>query len=400
MRQVATEILSQLNYAHNRHAKRLQVFNGILYYSSGASHTILGHTSRMGITISHTNILRILEELSKDEAKKLEAVGRDPGRGLDLVFDNVQTYAKQWEMRIGRESAMKVGMAATAVEIDSFDPEAVNLGKRRQLIHEGKGKKMTLTTERVLKLLNADHARTVGALHWLQILATYVPQLEEHKGYIREMFRTRPSMNIRLDKDGVRRTIIHPLATSAKGETAVKELKEGLVDFLEQMGQTPDNYQQRIVLAGGDGLTFEQMGNLKNMAQTQDGPFKSFEILQPYLQLWHTEWTDLCRLLWLISERTGQQIRQRSGTARPRLASSDQRTWRRLITIPDHTTSTGCLTYGFWTVGGENVLLVSQILLLTPLSACSSRPRTCGRTSKISIARTESLAPKNFLTWR
>lgn len=250
----------------------------------------------MAITTSYNNILTTLAELSKDEAKKLEAIGRDPERGLDLVFDNVQTYAKQWEMRIGRENAMKVGMAATAVEIENFSPDAVNLEMRRQLIHEGKEKKMALTAEHVLKLLNARHAEIVGGLHWLQILTTYIPQLEGHKDYVRDMFRTKPPMNMRLDRDGVRRTVLHPLATSGKSETAIKELKDGLVDFLGQMGQTPDHYQQRIILAGGDGLTFEQMGNLKRMAQTQDGPFKTFEILQPYLQLWHTEWTDLCRL--------------------------------------------------------------------------------------------------------
>ena len=294
--QMSTEVLCQINYVHNRYAKRLQIFNGILYYSSGASQTILGHTSRTGITTSYTNILQTLEELSKDEAKKLKAIGRDPDRGLDLVFDNVQTYAKQWEMRIGRENVMKVGMAATAVEIIDFNPEAVRLGKRRQLIHEGREKKKALTVEGVCELLNMDHTRIVGALHWLQILIAYIPQLEGYKGYVREMFRKKPPANIRLDKDGVHRSIIHPLATSGKSETAVRELKDGLIDFLEQMGQTPDDYQQRIILAGGDGLTFEQMGNLKRLMQTQDGPFKTFEILQPYLQLWHTEWTDLCRL--------------------------------------------------------------------------------------------------------
>lgn len=150
----------------------------------------------MGITTSYNNILATLEELSKDEAKRLEVIGRDSTRGLDLVFDNVQTYAKQWEMRIGRENVMKVGMAATAVEIDGFNPEAVNLNKRRQLVHEGKEKKKGLTAEHLLKLLNVDHARTTGALHWLQILTTYVQQLEAYKGDVREMFRKKSIANM------------------------------------------------------------------------------------------------------------------------------------------------------------------------------------------------------------
>lgn len=250
----------------------------------------------MGITTSYSNILWTLEELSKDEAKKLKAIGTDTRHGLDLVFDNVQTYAKQWEARIGRDNAMKVGMAATAVEINNFNPEAVKLENRRQLVCEGKQKKMALTVEGILKLMNAEHAQIVGALHWLQILTTYIPQLEQYQCNVREMFRTKPPANMRLDRNGVHKTAVHPLATSGKSETAVKELKDGLVDFLEQMGQTPEDYEQRVILAGGDGLTFEQMLNLKRISQTQDGPFKTFEILQPYLQLWHTEWTDLCRL--------------------------------------------------------------------------------------------------------
>ena len=199
---------------HNHNAKRLQVFNRILYYSSGALHTILSYTSRMGITISYNNILSTLKDLSKDEAKKLEELGRDPTCGLDLVFDNVQTYTKQWEMRIGHKSVMKVGMAATAVEINGFNPGAVDLKKQCQLICEGK-MKMALTTEDICVFLNKDHAQVVGALHWLQILTTYIPQLEIYKGNIQEMFWTNPPATMQLDLDGVHKTIIHPLATSS-----------------------------------------------------------------------------------------------------------------------------------------------------------------------------------------
>ena len=314
----------------------------------------------MGITTSYTNILQTLEELSKDEAKKLEVIGRDADRGLDLVFDNVQTYAKQWEMRIGRDNAMKVGMAATAVEISNFNRDAVKLENRRQLIREGKEKKMALTVEGVLELLNVDHARTVGALHWLQILIAYIPQLEQYKGHVREMFRTKPPANMRLDRNGVHRTVVHPLATSGKCETAVKELKDGLVDFLEQMGQTPDDYRHHIILAGGDGLTFKQMGNLKRIMQTQDGPFKTFEILQPYLQLWHTEWTDLCRLFVAHFGEDRSTDPSKLGVVRQRLASSDQRTWQSWIITLRHTTSTGCLMHGFLIAGGKYSLVFSR----------------------------------------
>lgn len=289
-------MLSQVNYARNRNAKRLQVFNGILLLANGATQTVLDYASRLCLTPSYNNVFDILKLLSEDEAQKVKAIGRDHERGLDLTFDNVQTYAKQWEMRIGRENVMRVGMAGTAVELVGFNQQAVDLGRRHQLINEGKPKKMLLKAKDLIGLLNAPHNRTVGALHWLQILTTYVPQLETYKGYVREKFRTEPPASMRLDKDGVHKTVVHPLATSAKNETSSTDLRDGLVDFLEQIGQTPDDHHPRITFVGGDGLTFEQLGNLKRMTQFQDGPFKNFEIIQPYLQLWHTEWTDLSRL--------------------------------------------------------------------------------------------------------
>lgn len=294
--QVATQVLCQINYARNRNAKRLQVFNGILFLVNGATQTVLDYSSRMCITPSYNNILNTLKELSEDEARKVKAIGRDRKLGLDLTFDNVQSYRKEWEPRIGRENQMRVGMAGTAVELMGFDQQAVDLGKRRQLIKEGKLKKMSLKADDFVDLLNREHNRMVGALHWLQILTVYVPQLEPYKSYVREMFRTELPASMRLDKDGVHRSIVHPLATSAKNETSSTDLRDGLVDFLEQIGQTPDDHYPRIILVGGDGLTFEQLGNLKHSLQRQDEPFKNFEIIQPYLQLWHTEWTDLSRL--------------------------------------------------------------------------------------------------------
>ena len=166
---------------------------------------------------------------------------------------------------------------------------------------------MSLKVEDLIDLPKKAHNRTVGALHWLQILTTYVPQLEPYKSYVREKFRTEPSASMRLDRDGVHRTVVHPLATSAKNETSSTDLRDGLVDFLEQVGQTLDDHHPRIILVGGDGLTFEQLGNLKQLAQCQEKPFKNFEIIQPYLQLWHTEWTDLSRLFTAHFGEEGSQ---------------------------------------------------------------------------------------------
>lgn len=257
---------------------------------------MLDYASRLCLSPSYSNMFDVLKMLSEDEARKVKAIGEDPARGLDLTLDNVQTFAKQWEPRIGRENAMKVGLAGTVVELADFSQQAVNLERRRQLINEGRLKKTSLRMSDLTNLLNKSHNRTISALHWPQILVAYVPQLKSYQKGVQDKFRTEPAGSMRLDTGRARKTPIHPLATSAKNETSSTELRDGLIDFLEQIGQTPEHHHPRIIFVGGDGLTFEQLIKLKQLTQFQDQPFKNFEIIQPYLQLWHTEWTDLSRL--------------------------------------------------------------------------------------------------------
>jgi hypothetical protein len=69
-----------------------------------------------------------------------------------------------------------------------------------------------------------------------------------------------------------------------------------LVDFLQQIGQTPARYLKRKLPVGGDGLTFAMLQQLQVYLQYCDDPFKSFEIVEPQLQLWHTKWTDVIRI--------------------------------------------------------------------------------------------------------
>ena len=94
---------------------------------NGATQTVLDYASRLCLAPSYDNIFGTLKKLSEDEAQRVKAIVREPEQGLDLTIDNVQTYTKQWEPRIGRASVMKVGIARTAVELVGFDPQAVDL---------------------------------------------------------------------------------------------------------------------------------------------------------------------------------------------------------------------------------------------------------------------------------
>jgi hypothetical protein len=93
-----------------------------------------------------------------------------------------------------------------------------------------------------------------------------------------------------------KKSVVHPLAPSGKKETIPFELKVGLEDFLKQIGQTAESIIPRKLIIGGDGLSYAMVLQLQNYIQWHKDPFKSFEILEPQLQVWHTKWTDIIRI--------------------------------------------------------------------------------------------------------
>ena len=72
-------------------------------------------------------------------------------------------------------------------------------------------------------------------------------------------------------------------------------MKDAILDFSAQMGQTPDNYLRRLILMGGDGLTFLQILQRQKYLQFYD--FKSVKMLVPVLEWFLTSWTNFTRLV-------------------------------------------------------------------------------------------------------
>lgn len=189
-------------------------------------------------------------------------------------------------MRIGRESQMNVGMAATVAEVLDYDANAFNLDDK--LAHVAQNKRKDLTVDSLAAMVDYDHLNTVGSLHFLRTLVHYVPHLHKYKPDVAKLFRE-DGAKLRVP---VRRTVVHPLGTVGKSETATVELRDGIEDFLEQMGVTEAS-PPRLVFIGGDGMSFEKLLNLKYYLQFQSTPLRRFEVVEPFLEIWHTIWTNL-----------------------------------------------------------------------------------------------------------
>ncbi|KDQ52935.1 hypothetical protein JAAARDRAFT_50112 [Jaapia argillacea MUCL 33604] len=259
--QITMHILSILNYSQTEGAKCIPMMYGLLYWACRAHTTLYRVGSRIGLVPSYSTVCQCLVTLSKQEAKLVLDLGQDPARKLMLRMDNVQRYVKAWQSGIGRACKMLKGMAATAVEIMDCNPIAWDLDDK-------------------LVWLRKQEQLTVALL----------TELRKH---VKMLYKTRVKKRAPIE---CRKTNVHPLATSKKDKNITTELKDALVDFLGQLGQKDGQYNKCLILVGGDGLMYEKIIQIKQYLQFHDDAFKTFDVVEPMLELWHTEWTDLSRI--------------------------------------------------------------------------------------------------------
>ena len=257
-----------------------------MLFANGASRCIFNYGSRIAFSQSYYAAYATLARMSAQRAAQLQALGRDKTNGLITRLDNVQGYAKVREKRIGRENVMKIGVASTAAVVWDYDPEAFSVKERERIL--GENKRAAMTVEAILEMIDIELLRQLFVMQWLQTLVNYVPELSKCKGKVAELYRAKAT-KLRVPD---RKTEIIPLGTSAKNENVMPELRDLLVDIFDQYGQSEGDYDpDRIWFMGGDGLTFERLDKALLYSQFQDGRFRSFANIVPFLETWHAEWT-------------------------------------------------------------------------------------------------------------
>lgn len=189
---------------------------------------------------------------------------------------------------------MLKGTAGTLFEMIGFDLSAFDLNEKQRLIKEGR--RFTFTAEDLRRLLDGPHLHRVSTLHWLQVLVEFVPELSAYRVAVLARFRAASK--------GPRRpngaTNIISLRCNAEDPQSTAGLLRAVHDYLEtQLRVSRDDPDQRILIGGGDGLTFETMLKAKRERQNHDDPYDRLDHLEPELQLWHTKWTELNRIYFL-----------------------------------------------------------------------------------------------------
>jgi hypothetical protein len=228
--------------------------------------------------------------LSEDEAARTKLYGqRDDVVGV-VRLDNQQNYSRVRVQGIGRQNKLNIGIGATFYEApEGIDASVFDLDQKR--VELAKEKRRTLTTLDFVRLINNQHLTRTGELWWIKILVDNIPQLAHHKEHLNILFRTRVAKNPLPKKP----TKLHTLASSSKNEAVLTELKDAVLDILEQTGQTKENFKRRKFPIGGDGMTYEKILGLQELLQFEHSEFDSLEILEPLLEWWHTQWTNSSR---------------------------------------------------------------------------------------------------------
>ncbi|KAJ7657605.1 hypothetical protein B0H14DRAFT_3078164 [Mycena olivaceomarginata] len=216
---------------------------------------------------SYSTLYRTLDGLSVEEASTALNHGRDRTKTGVFLFDNVQNLARVRDLQAGK-----------TIDVSVFD-----LNDKRRCIADNL--RAGLTVDQLLGFLDREDADTTG------VLVRCIKPLHHFKDEVSGRYRATAKLTIPLEK-----AVVHPLAASGKKETIPSELKDGLLDFLAQLGQVPTDYIPRKLIIGGDGLSYAMVLQLQTYLQFHKDSFKSFEILEPQLQIWHTKWTDLNRV--------------------------------------------------------------------------------------------------------
>ncbi|KAJ3559455.1 hypothetical protein NM688_g327 [Phlebia brevispora] len=284
----STEIISTINFARVNTARRLPAARAVLYFACGAQQTLFTYGCRVGHLLSWKATCRLLRRLGAQTSAEIRELGCSEAKAGIVRFDNVQRWFKQRELRMGREDRMNIGVAATVAEVIDFDPEAFDLDEHLAEIR--RNKRDHLRVDDFLALIDLDHMYLMGELQWLETVVNIVPQLRRYKPRLAEIRRTEGA-KLRVP---VHRTVVHPLGTVAKNEAVTVELRDALLDFLAQMGiKEGGGHKRQVVYVGGDGMSFEKTIVCQYYSQFEEDDVRSLVVIEPFLEIWHTAWTNL-----------------------------------------------------------------------------------------------------------
>ena len=86
---------------------------------------------------------------------------RETTNMIALIFDNVQHFHKQRDLRIGRDNNMIIGIAATYIQLEVQAGACDVLDKRRRI---AMNLRKDISVDHILGLIDQNHLKIIGRL--------------------------------------------------------------------------------------------------------------------------------------------------------------------------------------------------------------------------------------------
>ncbi|KAJ3991231.1 hypothetical protein F5050DRAFT_1802198 [Lentinula boryana] len=290
---VTTYALSSLLFSRNRNANLLPTKKAMLLFACQTNLYLFAHESRVGASTNYTTVLRMLDKHAKANAAAVEEIAHSKTRAGILRFDNMQKQINVCHQRLGHTSQMLIGCAGTYCEGEELEEGALDLDDKKRCLKQNL--RASLSFDQLWSLIDHDFFTKVLPLQWLGTLFGFLDDLPEIHQYGNQLQQLYEKIGTK-QKVSPCTTKVYPLKSNAYNETVTAELLKAIQDFLAQLGMSSDHFVRRLILAGGDGLSYERMVQLKNYLQFLENDFDRLDLLEPFLETWHTIWTNLSRI--------------------------------------------------------------------------------------------------------
>ena len=132
--------------------------------------------------------------------------------------------------------SVKIGISANITEVFEFIPAAFHLQDKLARIERNERKDVTV--EKLLRLIDVDHLTLQLSVQWLETLVNFIPHLRTTSIVSPRSVLLQPRRYA-----FQRKSVVHTLGTVANG-TVTSELRDGLVDFLSQIGLDEESFKE------------------------------------------------------------------------------------------------------------------------------------------------------------
>ncbi|KAH6913289.1 hypothetical protein BKA70DRAFT_1525370 [Coprinopsis sp. MPI-PUGE-AT-0042] len=274
-------------------------FFGLFLFSCNVNRDVISALGKLGVTISYTTILSVLQKLAVDTGQHLQhlasALSNHQPTFL-LLFDNINKMRRAWQHTVHHQDELQNGTAATFIRLEDVPPNAL---KSEPILDNMKKKgHLSMSIDTLYSDINWEHMHSTGAATILKAWVKHVPELQRFNKELQDMYKE----HLAVHKLRLRKSKIIPMRPTAIDESTSHGIVEVLRNLvLSQLNVLPEWLQDWVIFVCGDQMTIDRLRKLKQYTAKADTPHDRNDWVLPVIQLWHLKWNwmkNIFKLHW------------------------------------------------------------------------------------------------------